>query len=196
MPAPPNSVNPGTIMNHFMVSDDLANVMKRERQNFTLIELLVVIFIIAVLAALVLPAMNKAKDAARRTQCKSNLHGIGQAMAMYTGDYKDVLPPAAQMPTVNTSYPRICDILAPYIDTQKVFECPADVNSFYYKNEGSSYAYHMSYGGRTIKDILRRRLKNNSFIMYDYEPFHGRVNTKGSMNFLFIDGRVADLADQ
>jgi prepilin-type N-terminal cleavage/methylation domain-containing protein/prepilin-type processing-associated H-X9-DG protein len=186
--------------------------MGKNRNKFTLIELLVVIFIISVLAALILPALNKAKDTARRTQCKASLHGIGQGMAMYIGDYKDIFPPAAQMPTVNTAYPRICDILAPYLDTQKAFECPGDTDYFYrtnidgntipnvegnyYKNEGSSYAYHMSYGGRHFKDILRRGLKNNSYIMYDYEPFHGKIKTKGSMNFLFVDGRVADLADQ
>ena len=168
--------------------------MEKHSIKFTLIELLVVIFIIGALAALILPALNKAKDSARRTQCKSNLHGIGQAMTMYLDNNKSIFPLAAQMPTVNTTYPRICDILAPHLDTQKSFECPADKKN-YYKNEGSSYAYHMSYGGRHLKDILSRGLKNNSFIMYDYEPFHGKINTKGSMNFLFVDGRVADLAD-
>jgi prepilin-type N-terminal cleavage/methylation domain-containing protein/prepilin-type processing-associated H-X9-DG protein len=176
------------------IIDKLNYKIARDNLIFTLVELLVVIFIIGVLAALVLPALNKAKDSARRTQCKSNLHGIGQAMAIYLDDYQAIFPPAAQMPTVNTTYPRICDMLAPYLDTQKGFECPADKKN-YYKNEGSSYAYHMSYGGRHLKDILSKGLKNNSFIMYDYEPFHGKIKTKGSMNFLFVDGRVSDLAD-
>lgn len=163
--------------------------------KFTLIELLVVIGIIGILAAMLLPVLGQAKNSARRTQCKGNLHGIGQALTMYTGDYNQILPLAAQMPTVNTDYERICDILAVYLDTQKVFECPMD-DKGYFQNEGSSYAYHMSYGGRTVKDIISRRLGVNSFIMYDYEPFHGKPNSKGAMNYLFLDGRVGDLGDQ
>ena len=73
------------------------------RTAFTLVELLVVIGIIAVLISLLLPALNKAREAASRAVCLSNLRQIGTALRIYGTMYRDICPAGSHVQDPNAS---------------------------------------------------------------------------------------------
>lgn len=116
---------------------------------FTLIELLLVIAVIAILAAMLLPAVNRAKERARITQCLNNLHQIGIGIRLYTDDNNSTFPLWATGPWSPTTTSLRCYSLGlggndsrpgyefmasaqerplyPYIKPSNVFRCPVDL---------------------------------------------------------------------
>jgi len=177
-------------------SDRSAARPSRARRAFTIIELLVVIGIIGILAAMIVPAVSHARGMAWRANCQSNLRSLGVALRVYLNQNNDVMPIAAQMPSLNlTDEPRIADVLGRFLDDRGVFKCPSDTQENFFASEGSSYEYHSMLGGRRVSEsfLTQHWGESKTFVLYDYRPFHGTAGDPGAANYLFADGHVGDL---
>ena len=97
-------------------------MFRRKSRGFTIIELLVVISVILILAAIVTPAVHKAKAKAKRVQCLANMRQCGQAALMYAQDYEDTLPTAGDF----TAWWLLPGIDDPKYLKQEIRGCPND----------------------------------------------------------------------
>ena len=116
------------------------------RKGFTLVELLVVLAIIAILAALLMPAFGRAREAARQTECRNNLKEFGRAMNMYSSDHDQNLPQYNNMVDAlweDTQWedgrlvagrlvnqrPSLDVLIPDYLSDVRLLHCPSDKNS-------------------------------------------------------------------
>lgn len=115
----------------------------KKNSGFTLIELLIVIAIICLLAAILFPVFQRAREKARQASCASNLKQIGLGIAQYTQDYDELLPLTVKAgpggtaggnigqivkpfsPTLSGWYPNIFYGIYPYVNSYSVFRCPS-----------------------------------------------------------------------
>ncbi len=142
----------------------------KTNRGFTLIELLVVIAIICILAAILFPVFQTARDNARRTTCTSNLKQIGLAMMQYVTDYDETYPLCGQSDNAGgyVSYPAgykgpaqyywtdigattgnlmtWMDFVYPYVKSLDVFKCPSQQEKDAVTKLSPSYGYNDAFG--------------------------------------------------
>jgi len=176
----------------------------RSRRAFTLVELLVVIGIIAILIAILLPVLNRAKRQAQKVACQANLRSIGQAMSLYVDQYRYF--PGGWINTPSTVYGtaavwpvRLRNAIG---GNQKIFYCPARDPEYMWPYEGvdmqkpfaAKSLVDMSYGYTLGEQLLfftdvvsKGRLFSYAYNIYGV-PSCGNVNIGEASPYLGLGG--------
>jgi prepilin-type N-terminal cleavage/methylation domain-containing protein/prepilin-type processing-associated H-X9-DG protein len=163
---------------------------------FTLIELLVVLAVIGILAALLLPALGRAKESGRATACLSNLHQIGLALQLYVQDNNNHLPVMRDKSLVaSNDLPSPDIVLSNYLGNAKVLRCPSD-NRHLFEQTGSSYGWWSIMNGQDADhiEILLMSFDPHQIPLFcDKEKFHIARGESKAVNWLYADGHIKNL---
>jgi prepilin-type N-terminal cleavage/methylation domain-containing protein/prepilin-type processing-associated H-X9-DG protein len=173
---------------------------ENEREAFTLVELLTVIAIIAILAALLLPALSRAKEEARATACLSNLHQVGVALQIYVSENNNKLPVMQDVSTdpavaATNTFPAIHKVLAPQLGNTNVLRCPSDLQRLF-EVTGSSYAWNFFLNGEDADHLVILTLHFDPHeipVVFDKADFHKTRGPNKAVNYLYADGHIKNL---
>jgi prepilin-type N-terminal cleavage/methylation domain-containing protein/prepilin-type processing-associated H-X9-DG protein len=167
-------------------------------KGFTLVELLVVISVISLLMGILVPVLGRARAAAKRMYCASNLRQTGVAFRSYLDDNRDIMPKASAFPFDDTDphndpnnhdyQPPITKYLVPVLRGESgVFICKADTSEKYYLRTGNTSYYYKGrpqqppycrrdgLGGITIRNSCESQdgiKEKNIDVMSDFDPIH------------------------
>jgi len=185
-------ISPSTIL----VED--CNQDARGRRAFTLVELLVVIAIVSILAALLVPVLNRGKEAARSARCLSNLHQIGIGLQLYVADNGNRLPTLVDWSSSSgTNAQLINRVLLDHVGSARVFWCPSDRRGVF-EQTGSSYSWNFLLNGQNADQI---RLLGMNFslnqipVVFDKEEFHRSRGAAKAKNYLYADQHLKNLLE-
>jgi len=197
-------------------------MLRLVKRNFTLIELLVVIAIIAILAAMLLPALNKARERSRTIKCVSNRKQLATIFGMYFEQCDDYAP-LARWGSAGTNqrwYRSIYDAgLYKEVRVDQYLGCPSKPNPATTPTSGESLAYNWRLGeeGVNYPKIIKARQPSKKFVIGDcssgyymhngnyrvsknYNPvmpsgigFYPWHNGEQSGSMLYLDGHVDQL---
>ena len=168
---------------------------------FTLIELLVVIAIIAILAAMLLPVLSRAKERGRTAACLSNLYQLGIALQIYVDENHNRLPVMYDRSTnsaATNQLPSVNIVLAGQLGSTNVLRCPSD-NQKLFELTGSSYAWNVLLNGQDANHPNLLGLTDSPakvVVFFDKDVFHIANGPKHAINFLYADQHIRNFFEE